>query len=282
MIPRCAANGSAAELDALGIGDVALHEAPIVMGNYKQAPPAISRGPCSPSITRPRFRSNATPRSPVDHGTLQRRIALAGIYLGRKSTYTRQQSEKVRDMLGQETAGIAHIANETGLARQTVYRIKNDPVGAETALAAWAFEGAWRRPTSRICLIPTIAFCQVKLVGSALRQNPTVRVMATHSPTFRPACAEQTVRIDHSPLASSHFDGRLPWVDGRFPWVAWRRTNMGCPRDRALLSSRSAILPRGSLARRKLTEGRKDRARWARRVAGPRCRSRGSGLRKYR
>jgi putative DNA-invertase from lambdoid prophage Rac len=33
--------------------------------------------------------------------------------------------------------GIAHIAKETGLSRQMVYRIKDDPAGAEAALAAW-------------------------------------------------------------------------------------------------------------------------------------------------
>jgi len=41
-------------------------------------------------------------------------------------------------MLGQQTAGIAQIAKETGLTRQTVYRIKDDPTGAEAALAAWS------------------------------------------------------------------------------------------------------------------------------------------------
>jgi putative DNA-invertase from lambdoid prophage Rac len=40
-------------------------------------------------------------------------------------------------MLGQDTLGIARIAKETGLNRQTVYRIKDDPAGAEAALAAW-------------------------------------------------------------------------------------------------------------------------------------------------
>jgi putative DNA-invertase from lambdoid prophage Rac len=40
-------------------------------------------------------------------------------------------------MLGQEAVGIAQIARETGLTRQTVYRIKDDPVGAEAALVAW-------------------------------------------------------------------------------------------------------------------------------------------------
>jgi hypothetical protein len=38
-------------------------------------------------------------------------------------------------MLGQH--GIAAIAKETRLTRQTVYRIKDDPAGAEAVLAAW-------------------------------------------------------------------------------------------------------------------------------------------------
>jgi putative DNA-invertase from lambdoid prophage Rac len=54
-----------------------------------------------------------------------------------KPSYTRDQLNKVRDMLGQQTVGIAQIAKETGLTRQTVYRIKGDPAGAEAALAAW-------------------------------------------------------------------------------------------------------------------------------------------------
>jgi len=37
-------------------------------------------------------------------------------------------------MLGQQAVDIAQIAKETGLTRQTVYRIKNDPAGAEEAL----------------------------------------------------------------------------------------------------------------------------------------------------
>jgi DNA invertase Pin-like site-specific DNA recombinase len=39
-------------------------------------------------------------------------------------------------MLGQEAVSIAHVARETGLTRQTVYRIKGDPAGAQGALAA--------------------------------------------------------------------------------------------------------------------------------------------------
>jgi putative DNA-invertase from lambdoid prophage Rac len=58
-------------------------------------------------------------------------------YLGRKPSYTREQFVKVRAMLGQQTVGIAQIAKETGLTRQTIYRIKDDPAGAEAALAAW-------------------------------------------------------------------------------------------------------------------------------------------------
>jgi putative DNA-invertase from lambdoid prophage Rac len=56
-------------------------------------------------------------------------------YLGRKPTYTRDQLAQVRDMLGQHA--IAAIAEETGLTRQTVYRIQADPAGAEAALVAW-------------------------------------------------------------------------------------------------------------------------------------------------
>jgi putative DNA-invertase from lambdoid prophage Rac len=43
----------------------------------------------------------------------------------------------VRNMLGQDAVGIAHIAKEARLSRQTVYRIKDDPVAAKAALAAW-------------------------------------------------------------------------------------------------------------------------------------------------
>ena len=58
-------------------------------------------------------------------------------YLGRKPSFTRDQLNKVRAMLGQQAAGIAQLAKETGLTRQTIYRIKDDPAGAEAALVAW-------------------------------------------------------------------------------------------------------------------------------------------------
>lgn len=57
-------------------------------------------------------------------------------YLGRKPSYTRDQLTAVRDMLTQG-AGITAISQATGLSRQTVYRIKNDPMDAEAVLANW-------------------------------------------------------------------------------------------------------------------------------------------------
>jgi putative DNA-invertase from lambdoid prophage Rac len=60
-----------------------------------------------------------------------------GAYLGRKPSFTRAQVATVRDMLGQESVAIAHIAEATKLSRQTVYRIKDDPAAAEAALVAW-------------------------------------------------------------------------------------------------------------------------------------------------
>jgi putative DNA-invertase from lambdoid prophage Rac len=58
-------------------------------------------------------------------------------YLGRKPSFTRAELDKVCAMLGQEAVGIARIATEIGLTRQTVYRIKDDPASAEAALVAW-------------------------------------------------------------------------------------------------------------------------------------------------
>jgi putative DNA-invertase from lambdoid prophage Rac len=58
-------------------------------------------------------------------------------YLGRKPSYTRRQFDHARTLLAQEAVGIARIAKETGLTRQTIYRINDDPGSAEAALAAW-------------------------------------------------------------------------------------------------------------------------------------------------
>lgn len=59
-----------------------------------------------------------------------------GEYLGRKPSYSREQLDLVRDMIGQ-SATIAAIAKAVGLSRQTIYRIKDDAAGAEAALATW-------------------------------------------------------------------------------------------------------------------------------------------------
>lgn len=59
-----------------------------------------------------------------------------GEYLGRKPSYSREQLDPVRDMIGQ-SATIAAIAKAVGLSRQTIYRIKDDAAGAEAALATW-------------------------------------------------------------------------------------------------------------------------------------------------
>ena len=39
-------------------------------------------------------------------------------------------------------AGVSAIASATGLTRQTVYRIKDDPAGAEAMMAKWEREAA--------------------------------------------------------------------------------------------------------------------------------------------
>jgi DNA invertase Pin-like site-specific DNA recombinase len=58
-------------------------------------------------------------------------------YRGRKPSYTRKQFEVARTLLGQERVNVGAIAEETGLSRQTVYRIKDDPAAAEAALGTW-------------------------------------------------------------------------------------------------------------------------------------------------
>ncbi|OOY19578.1 recombinase [Thioclava sp. DLFJ5-1] len=57
-------------------------------------------------------------------------------YRGKKPSYDRVGLELVRSMLA-EGAGTTAVSNATGLSRQTVLRIKGDPVGAEEALERW-------------------------------------------------------------------------------------------------------------------------------------------------
>ena len=60
----------------------------------------------------------------------------AKVYKGRKPSYSRKQFESAQAMLG-KSASVGEVARSTGLTRQTVYRIKDDPAGAEAALATW-------------------------------------------------------------------------------------------------------------------------------------------------
>lgn len=57
-------------------------------------------------------------------------------YLGRKPTYSRAQLETVRNLL-EQGAGPSAIAAATGLKRQTIYRIRQNPSEAEAALTRW-------------------------------------------------------------------------------------------------------------------------------------------------
>lgn len=61
----------------------------------------------------------------------------APTYKGRKPSFTAENVATVADMAG-KGMGVAEIARTTGLSRQTVYRIKDDPAAAQAALAAWA------------------------------------------------------------------------------------------------------------------------------------------------
>lgn len=58
-------------------------------------------------------------------------------YRGRKPSFTSEQFAAVRDMLGKDM-GVSEIGQATGLSRQTVYRIKDDPAGQAKALEAWS------------------------------------------------------------------------------------------------------------------------------------------------
>jgi putative DNA-invertase from lambdoid prophage Rac len=57
-------------------------------------------------------------------------------YRGRKPTFTPEEFTAVRDLLGQGL-GVGAVAKATGLERQTIYRIQNDPDGQAAALAVW-------------------------------------------------------------------------------------------------------------------------------------------------
>ncbi|KMO33071.1 recombinase [Methylobacterium variabile] len=57
-------------------------------------------------------------------------------YRGRKPSYTRTQLDSVRAQLAQG-ATVSAVARNSGLSRQTIYRIQEDPAEAEAILARW-------------------------------------------------------------------------------------------------------------------------------------------------
>lgn len=57
-------------------------------------------------------------------------------YKGRKPAYNRAQLAAVRDGLGHGMRAM-ELAKQTGLSRSTIYRIKDDYIAAEKALATW-------------------------------------------------------------------------------------------------------------------------------------------------
>lgn len=57
-------------------------------------------------------------------------------YRGRRPSYDRRALETVRSMFAQG-AGASAIAKETGLTRQTILRLREDPAAAEKALVTW-------------------------------------------------------------------------------------------------------------------------------------------------
>jgi putative DNA-invertase from lambdoid prophage Rac len=75
-------------------------------------------------------------RAGIDYAKQNKKLA----YLGRKPTFSRDTFEAVRNMLAQ-SVGIAQIAKNTGLSRQAIYRIKDDPAGCQAALEKWAMRG---------------------------------------------------------------------------------------------------------------------------------------------
>lgn len=62
--------------------------------------------------------------------------AKGGRYPGKKPSYDRKGFDTVQQMLSQ-SANLSEIARTTGLTRQTVRRVRNDPQAAEAALSRW-------------------------------------------------------------------------------------------------------------------------------------------------
>jgi putative DNA-invertase from lambdoid prophage Rac len=77
-------------------------------------------------------------RAGIDHA----RAMKPGAYLGRKPSYSGAQLDAVLVGLVNGT-GTSLIARQTGLSRQTVLRIKGDPVAAQNHVAVWGQKAAY-------------------------------------------------------------------------------------------------------------------------------------------
>ena len=69
-------------------------------------------------------------------GIAHAREAEPAAYRGRKPDFTRAQFTTVRDMIGQGET-VTAVAKATGLSRQSVTRLRDDPARAERILATW-------------------------------------------------------------------------------------------------------------------------------------------------
>ena len=52
-------------------------------------------------------------------------------------TFAGTPEPRLRELISSLASHLHAFATETGLTRQTVYRIQSDPASAEAALAAW-------------------------------------------------------------------------------------------------------------------------------------------------
>jgi DNA invertase Pin-like site-specific DNA recombinase len=72
-------------------------------------------------------------RAGIEHA---KRTSGRSKYRGRKPSFSRHQLQQVQELLSQEM-GTSAIAATAGLSRQTVLRIKSDPVASSALLDSW-------------------------------------------------------------------------------------------------------------------------------------------------
>jgi DNA invertase Pin-like site-specific DNA recombinase len=75
--------------------------------------------------------TKAAQRAGIDYAK-----AVSKPYRGRRPSFSRAQFQVVQDLVARDER-VSAIAESTGLSRQTVYWIKQDPANCEAALAVW-------------------------------------------------------------------------------------------------------------------------------------------------